>query len=151
NLYVSRAGQYDVAKQGRIRQRNTGAVTRLRDLTGQGKYEVFDDIIGDLPGAHLPDGLHQNNGIAISKGYLYVGVGTSSDHGPPIHPYAGKMLRINLGTGAVEEFAKGLRNPFGITAGPDGEIFCTDNDANNTDIGDALFHVTKDANFGHPY
>src|SRR5262249_32338440 len=31
------------------------------------------------------------------------------------------------------------------------EIFCTDNDANNTDIGDALFHVTKDANFGHPY
>jgi glucose/arabinose dehydrogenase len=152
DLYVSHAGQYTKAEQGKIRQLPTGTITRLRDLTGDGKFDYHEDIISDLPGAQLPDGLHQNNGIAFdSAGYLYVGVGTPSDHGPATRKYAGTILRINPETKEVKVFAKGLRNPFGITLGPFGQIYCTDNDANNKDIGDGLFRVTEGAHLGHPF
>ena len=43
-------------------------------------------------------------------GFLYVGVGIASDHGPKVHKYAGTMLRINPKTKEVKVFAEGLRN-----------------------------------------
>ena len=64
DLYVSRAGQQSRAVDGRIVEEPAGSITRLSDLDGDGKYDYYDDVIVDLPGAQLPDGLHQNNGIA---------------------------------------------------------------------------------------
>ncbi|HLN27747.1 MAG TPA: PQQ-dependent sugar dehydrogenase [Gemmataceae bacterium] len=158
-LYVSRAGQYCRAEGGHIRQVDTGAITRFRDLKHDGTFSNAVDIVSDLPGAQLPDGLHQNNGIAFdSKGLLYVGVGAPSDHGPPIHEYAGTILQIDpkqidskTGKAKIKIFARGVRNPYDVTEGPDKQMFCTDNDANNTEIGDALIHLVEGKHYGHPF
>jgi glucose/arabinose dehydrogenase len=151
DLYVSRAGQYSRAVDGKFEQVNTGAVTRLRDLDNDGRFDNYVDVISDLPGAQQPDGLHQNNGIAFDRaGRIYVTVGSTSDHYPPSSRYAGTILRANADGSNVEIFARGFRNPFGIAVGPDEQVFCTDNDA-TVDSGDKIFHVIEGRHHGHPY
>lgn len=39
----------------------------------------------------------------------------------------GSTIKVNPATGAVEALVKGLRNANGLVAGPDGELFATDN------------------------
>ncbi|HEY7425438.1 MAG TPA: hypothetical protein VH682_14500 [Gemmataceae bacterium] len=151
DLYVSRAGQYTRAEKGRIVEIDTGSVTRLRDLDGDGVYDNYTDVVTGLPGAQNPDGLHQNNGITFSRDFLYVTVGTPSDHGPPNHRYAGTIVRARPDGSELAIFAQGLRNPFGIAVGPGEQVFCTDNDADFTNPGDALYHVVEGDHFGHPY
>lgn len=151
DLYVSRAGQYSKAVSGRIQQQDTGAVTRLRDIDGDGEFDLYEDVITGLPGAQQPDGLHQNNGLAFdAQGRLYVGVGVPGDHGPITHPYAGAVLRSQLDGGEPEVFAQGLRNPFGLAFGPRGELFCTDNDS-VVETGDEVNHIQQGRHYGHPY
>jgi hypothetical protein len=151
DLFVSRAGQYSRAINGKIVQENTGVVTRLRDLDGDGGFDHFADVVTGLPGAQQPDGMHQNNGITFDReGRLYVTVGSPSDHGPAVHPYAGTILRTNADGTDPEVFARGFRNPFGIAIGPHDQVFCTDNDAAD-DLGDKLIHVVEGKHYGHPY
>lgn len=152
DLYVSRAGQFAKANRGKIEQQDTGAVTRLQDLNGDGRYDYYTDIISGLPGAQTPDGLHQNNGIAFDKkGKLYVTVGAPTDHGPYSHPNAGTILKMDADGKNVAIFAKGLRNPFDLTFGPGGDLFCTDNDSDNDGQGDELNHVVEGKHYGFPY
>jgi len=152
DLYVAHAGQYNRASKGRIVQENTGAVTCLKDLDGDGKYDYYNDVLTGLPGAQLPDGMHQNNGIAFDgEGYLYVTVGAPSDRGPVVHPYAGSIVRLRPDGSDIRVFARGFRNPYDLAIGPDGQLFCTDNDADSTNLGDALCHVVFGDQFGHPY
>jgi glucose/arabinose dehydrogenase len=151
DLFVSRAGQYTRAINGKIVQENTGTVTRLRDLDDDGVFDYYSDIVTGLPGAQQPDGMHQNNGIAFdSQGRLYITVGSPSDHGPAVHPYAGTILQANADGTGIEVFANGFRNPFGIAIGPQEQVFCTDNDA-AADRGDKLIHVRPGRHHGHPY
>jgi glucose/arabinose dehydrogenase len=152
SLYVSRAGQYAKAVNGRIVQQDTGAVTKLDDLDGDGVYDHYTDVVSGLPGAQLPDGLHQNNGIAFDKnGKLYVTVGAPTDHGPVSQPYAGTIVTSNADGTAPSVFARGLRNPFDLAFGPDGELFCTDNDSNDANEGDEVNHVVEGRHYGFPY
>lgn len=153
DLYVSRAGQLTRAVKGRLIHENTGFVTRLQDMGGTGKLDYYTDVITALPGAQPPDGLHQNNGLAFDdKGFLYVTAGMPSDHGPSAHPYAGTIVRAKADGSEMSIFARGFRNPYGITVGPNGDLFCTDNDADGlTNLGDALFHVLPGGHHGHPY
>ncbi|MBI3466170.1 MAG: PQQ-dependent sugar dehydrogenase [Planctomycetes bacterium] len=152
DLFISRAGQFSRAVNGAIVHQNTGCVTRARDLDGDGVYDHFTDILEDLPGAKPPDGLHQNNGIAFdAQGYLYVTVGVCSDHGPPVHPFEGTILRARPDGSDVGVFARGFRNPFDLAFGPDAALFCTDNDANAAGRGDELNHVMQGGHYGHPY
>ena len=152
DLYVSRSGQHSTAKNGVIRQHDTGAITRLSDLDGDGIFDRYDDVVTGLPGAQLPDGLHTNNGISFDEdGTLYITVGAPSDDGPAIHKLAGSILRVDADGKNLEIFAEGLRNPFDLTFGPNGSLFCTDNDANARGHGDELNHVVKDNHYGHPY
>jgi glucose/arabinose dehydrogenase len=151
-LYISRAGQYTRALHGRIVQENTGTLTRARDLDGDGVYEYYEDVITGLPGAQQPDGMHQNNGIAFdSDGHVYVTVGHPTDRGPARHPYAGTIIRARPDGSDVTIFARGLRNPYDLVVGPDGSLFCTDNDSDATNPGDAIYHVEQDAHYGFPY
>ncbi len=152
NLFVSRAGQWARAVQGKIVQENTGTVTKLQDLDGDGKFDFFTDVVKDLPGAQLPDGLHQNNGITFNKtGDLFITVGISSDSGPATHPYAGCIMKLAASSSKLEVFARGFRNPYGITIGPNEQIYCTDNDPDSTNPGDALFRVVPGKHHGHPF
>ncbi|QDV82921.1 PQQ-dependent sugar dehydrogenase [Planctomycetes bacterium TBK1r] len=151
-IFVSRAGQYAQAVNGRLIQKATGAVTRLRDLDGDGNYEIFEDIVSGLPGAQLPDGLHQNNGIAFdTAGRLYITVGTPTDHAPAFGKLDGTILRYSIDDDQLDVFAKGFRNPFGICFDHRGNLFCTDNDQNKSNPGDKLIHVVEGKHYGHPY
>lgn len=152
DLYVSRSGQFARAKAGILEFENTGAVTLLRDLDGDGRMDFYDDVLAGLPGAQGPDPLHQNNGIAFAPdGRLFVTVGRHTDRGPACGELAGTIISLRPGEDTPEAFAHGLRNPFDLAFGPDGQLFCTDNDANDRRSGDELNHVTKDDHFGFPY
>jgi hypothetical protein len=151
-IYVSRAGQYSKAIGGRITQMNTGCITELQDLDGDGIYEFADDIIDGLPGAQLPDGLHQNNNIAfLDDGTLLVTVGNPNDHSPPTGLVDGNILKVNVSDKTYTIFATGFRNPFGLTVSGNGKIFCTDNDSNDTNLGDRLIEVAQGGKYGHPF
>jgi glucose/arabinose dehydrogenase len=152
DLYVSRAGQFSRASNGKLTQENTGAVTRLRDLDADGVYDDYHDILTDLPGAQLPDGLHQNNGIVFnSEGKLFVTIGAPTDHENFSHPQAGTILIANADGSESRVFARGLRNPYDVALGPDDELFCTDNDSNETNTGDEFNHVREGKHYGFPY
>jgi len=151
-LYVSRSGQYARANDGQLVHENTGAITRLRDTDGDGIMDYYDDIIAGLPGAQGPDELHQNNGIAFSDtGELYITSGAHSDRGPTTHPYEGTLLRARADGSELSVFAKGFRNPFDVVVTAGGEVFCTDNDANDRRNGDEFNHVIEGQHYGFPY
>lgn len=96
--------------------------------------------------------MHQNNNIAfLNDGKLLVTVGNPNDHGPPVGSVDGNILEVNLKDRSFEVFATGFRNPFGIAVSSDGRIFCTDNDSNDTNLGDRLIELRRGGNFGHPY
>ena len=156
DLYVSRSGAYTQWSHGTPKHFNTGAVTMLRDLNGDGIMDYYHDVVPNLPGARGPDYLHQNNGIAFgADGSLFITSGISSDTHPPQHEWEGTILRATPPDyKVVEVFARGLRNTFGLSFGPDGELFATDNDAQSgvlANLGDKLVHVKQGSHFGHPY
>lgn len=151
-IYVSRAGQYSRAVGGRLVQMNTGCITEFQDLDADGIYEFAEDIVAELPGAQLPDGLHQNNNIAFTQeGKLLVTVGTPTDHAPPVGPIDGVILEVDVPKKDYSIYASGFRNPFGIAISEEGRVFCTDNDSNDTNFGDRLIELKKGADYGHPY
>jgi glucose/arabinose dehydrogenase len=155
-IFVSRSGQYTKWNNGKAEQVDTGAVTVLKDLDGDGTIDFYHDVVSGLPGARAPDYLHQNNAIAIAQdGTLYMTSANSSDGHPGRHPWEGTILRARPPTyEPVEIFARGLRNTFGLAIGPDGELFGTDNDSQSGAIahfGDKLIEIQEGDDFGHPY
>jgi len=151
-LYVSRCGQHVKAEAGALVGVPTGAVTRMRDLDGDGLMDFFEDVLPDLPGAQGPDPLHQNNGIAFNAaGDLFVTVGRHADRAPASGPFEGTLLRLPAGSQQPEVFAEGVRNPFDLTFGPDGELFFTDNDSSDRQNGDEINHAIEGAHYGFPY
>jgi len=82
-------------------------------LTGQ-NFSSYDKETGQqkVTGAYVPYGVPTAAGQVI-KGQL---------------PCNGAILRTPLkGGGQLEWVAWGFRNPFGLTFGPDGSLYCTDN------------------------
>jgi hypothetical protein len=151
DLYVSRTGIASHANKGRISYDATGAITRLRDLDGDGYFEYADDLVTGLPGSRGPDTMHQNNAITFAPdGSLFVTSGSSDDRALDDHPWSGTILRCSPDFSHVEVFAEGFRNPFGMIIGPEGELFVTDNDVDESP-GDELNHVVRGAHYGHPF
>ncbi|MGL4648216.1 MAG: PQQ-dependent sugar dehydrogenase, partial [Caldilineaceae bacterium] len=98
---------------------------------------------------------HANNGLVVSGGWLYVSAGGVMDgysEGPIVgigeggaqalvsggNPYAARIVRAPLDSllasksiSAFSTAARGVRNPYGITADPAGGIWFTDNGATN--------------------
>ncbi len=150
-LFVSRSGIDSKAIRGTIVYQNTGAVTQLRDLDGDGYFEYADDIVTGLPGARGPDTMQQNNGICFAAdGSLFVTTASAANRALDDHPWEGAVLRVDPDFTTPEVFAKGFRNPFGIVIGPDNELFVSDNDIDENP-GDELNHVVRGAHYGHPY
>ena len=151
DLYVSRSGQHTRAINGQLVHESTGAVTRLRDLDGDGIFEFYHDVVTGLPGSRGSDYLHQNADLIFGEdGTLWVTSGANSDHDPLLHEWEGKVLRVSPDFGEVQVHASGFRNVFGLTFGPFGELWCTDNDVNN-DPGDELNVIREGQHYGHPY
>lgn len=151
DLFVSRSGRLGFVSEGEIRHTDAGAVTRIRDLDGNGEYEFMDDILTGMPGSRGPDPQHQNQGIAFTRdGRLLVTNGTPSDHSPPTHPWEGTVLELSADFSQVSVFARGFRNPFGITVTESGNVVATDNDS-SSESGDELNHVRRGDHHGHPF
>ncbi|QDV35208.1 PQQ-dependent sugar dehydrogenase [Tautonia plasticadhaerens] len=149
DLFVARTGQVADAEKGRMVYRSTGAVTRLTDTDDDGKYELYEDVLDELPGAF---GVHQTSAIAFDDdGRMYVSVGAAEDHSPVIEPHEGTILRARPDGSELEVFARGVRNPYALTFGPGGELFCTDNDADELNRGDVVYQVRQGDHLGFPY
>ena len=150
-LYVSHSGLLGHAKNGRIEYENAGSVTELSDLDEDGTYELYHDVVTGLPGSQGPDSQHQNNGIAFGPdGSLFITQGVSSNRHVPNQEHEGAILRATQGFSSVEVFARGFRNPFGITVLSGGQVLSTDNDS-NADAGDEVNLIEPGKHYGHPY
>lgn len=150
DLFVSRSGFHASADTGRISYVDTGAVTRLKDLNGDGYFDYYDDIVTEMPGARGPHVQHQNDAIAFgSDGSLYVTNGVASV-GLDEHPWGGALLKVSPDFKKTEVFAKGFRNAFGLAINKEGEVFLTDNDVEENP-GDELNHVIAGEHYGHPF
>ena len=130
-LYLSRAGEVGRIPDG-------GAYETLA-----GGFSVASQLF------------HANNGIVIDNGWVYVSAGGVRDgyvEGPIVgvgeagaqdivsggNPFAARIVRAPLDAllsqrsiGAFSTAARGVRNPYGITADPAGRIWFTDNGATN--------------------
>lgn len=150
-LYASRSGRFVRATRERLVYEKTGAVTRCRDQNGDGVFDEFLDVVTDLPGLRIPDSQHSNNGVAIdSKGNLFVAVGTPTNRSVHVDEIEGTILKYAPGSTVPEIFARGFRNPFGMTLNSRDELFITDNDSNNN-RGDEVDYVQEGQHYGHPY
>lgn len=104
---------------------------------------------------------NQPNGIVFGPdGYLYLGIGSLTDHAESqqpqskpyadIQPYEAAVLRIQPHTGEIEVYASGLRNPYDVAFAPDGQLYATDQGL-ITGPGDRLLKLDRGAFYGWPY
>lgn len=132
-----------------------GALYRIPEGGGEAQ-----PIITDLPCCFsLID--NQPNGLTFGPdGYLYMGIGSLTDHDESVNPKAkafadilpneAAILRIQPHTGEIKVFAQGLRNPYDLTFDPSGQLYATDNGL-LSGPGDRIIAVNAGAHYGWPY
>lgn len=151
DLFVSRSGFFPITHQGVVSYEPTGAITRLKDLDGDGYFEYADDVVTGLPGVRGPDTMQQNNAILFDKdGNLLVTNASAADRTLDEHPWAGAILRVSTDFQQIEVVARGLRNPWEIALGPDRQVFFTDSDVDKNP-GDEINHLVAGSHYGHPF
>ena len=152
-------------------------LTRVADTDGDGTADLFETI-SDGWGLSGNYHEYIAGPVLDRQGNLYVSLGLSSgnaDPRPPVRgeftrrprravqpvegkvnkighysptPYRGCSLRIRP-DGSVRPFSCGFRQPNGLVASPDGEIFASDNQGGWVGTS-PLHHVTEGAFHGHP-
>ena len=104
---------------------------------------------------------NQPNGLVFGPdGYLYLGVGALTDQAEPppgrtsnyVTPQDDEaaILRIHPHTGEFSVYARGIRNPYDLAFGVDGQLYATDNGLLGGP-GDRLLAVDEGAHYGWPY
>jgi len=140
---------------GRVTPEQGGGLWRIPP--GGGMPEA---VITDLPCCFMVVD-NQPNGLTFGPdGYLYLGVGSLTDHDevpegqrqqrPDIQPYEASILRIQPHTGKIQVYASGLRNPFDLTFDSHSQMYATDSGL-LAGPGDRLLAVNQGANYGWPY
>ncbi len=96
-------------------------LTKVIDSDGDGRADRFDRALG------LPHGVGDtyDYGYGLARDKTGAWVLSYAPYANQTMPGAGSMLRF--GANGPEEVAYGFRNPVGWCAGPEGEIFYTDN------------------------
>ena len=119
-----------------------------------------EPVLTDLPCCFMAID-NQPNGIVFGPdGYLYMGIGSLTDHTEPpagqrrrhldVLPLEASILRIQPHTGETAVFATGLRNPFDLTFTSDGQFYATDSGL-LTGQGDRLLAIHEGGFYGWPY
>ena len=128
-----------------------GKVTMFRDTAKRGRADWSKDLVINLPSYVYP--LHVNLGLAFGPdGRLYFGVGSTTNAGAEENPMAARIWSMNPDGSDLQEFAYGVRNPFGIAFNSAGDLFATDNAPNweGTVPGDELKYIAKGGRYGFP-
>jgi glucose/arabinose dehydrogenase len=160
-VYQNEAGVLNYAvgmtfgPDGTLYVSDKGRIVRMLDIVPDGIYDAIDPVIVNLPALLYP--FHSNNGIAFGPdGKIYVGIGSTSDHGPLKVKWEASILRMNPDGSDVEVFATGFRNPFDLAFSPNGDLFTADNspDQLNRTLRyvppEELNHVRQGRDYGFP-
>ncbi len=159
-IYTDTDNQLDHAvgmtfHDGVIYVSDAGRVSTLTDSDGDGMLDTVTPIVTGLPSQWYP--YHSNNGIAFGPdGKLYIGVGSTTDHGPLRTQYEASILRMNPDGSDLETFATGFRNPYDIVFTPNGELFTSDNSPDLLDSTltylppEEIDYVQQGKNYGFP-
>ncbi len=105
--------------------------------------------------SNLPTGRHQNDHIAFAPDgkSFFVGIGSTCDACRERDPRSASILQISADGTQQQVYARGLRNPFGLTIHPEsGELFATDNgrDVPLTGVPDELNVIVQNGDYGWP-
>lgn len=152
-------------------------LTRVADTDGDGKADVFETV-SDGWGLSGNYHEYIAGPVRDAEGNLYVSLGLSSGNADPRPPVRGEFTRAPLTAvppvdgkvnhirhysptpyrgctlqirpdGSVRPYSCGFRQPNGLVASPDGEIFASDNQGDWVGTS-PLHHVTEGAFHGHP-
>lgn len=134
---------------------DSGRISTLTDSNGDGQLDTLTPIVESLPS--LQHVFHSNNGIAFGPDdKLYVGVGSTTDHGPIQVDMEASILRMNPDGSDLEVFATGFRNPYDIAFSPQGDLFTADNSPDNLSQSlqylppEEVIHVIEGEHYGFP-
>ncbi len=125
--------------------RETNDVARVHRLLLDegGERAIADEVIVELPSNDAC--CHKGGRLAFGpdgKLYVTLGDGLVPSASPDIHDLRGKVLRFEPDGSVPEDgpfgasnpvWVTGLRNPFGLTFGPEGEAYATDNGPSGID------------------
>jgi hypothetical protein len=138
---------------------------RIEPESGGGLWRVYPDrqselVIDDLPCCFSVIDNQPNGMVFGPDGYLYLGVGSLTDHLEPplpdrmpfaeLQPYEASILRIQPHTGEIEVYAQGIRNPYDVTFDSAGQFYATDNGILEGP-GDRLLRIDAGRHYGFPY
>jgi glucose/arabinose dehydrogenase len=128
-----RPGTSELYVSDRLTNSAVGGESRISIVEGGASRQ----IIGGLPCCYAS--MHAANGIAFGPdGWGYVGVGGRADHGEILvgdnagqqderHPLEASILRFSPDGSVVENYARGIRNPYDIAWDGNGTLWATDN------------------------
>ncbi len=90
----------------------------LQDLDRDGQIDQVREVLTDLP----DDGGHWTRSLTSGKdGSLYLSIGSRCNACEEPDQRRATVLKVHPETGAMEIFARGLRNTVGLAFSPDGE------------------------------
>ena len=123
-------------------------LTRISDVNGDGFADRFDRL---APLRHHPGNTYDwaYGLVRDAAGRFLISFAPYADN--KNLPGMGGILRLKPGSKDLEssEIGSGLRNAFGWTAGPEAEVFFTDNQGDWVPAN-KLCHVVESKNYGYP-
>ena len=135
-------------------------LTRLTDTDGDGIFDHYQTLSeAFLSSTNYHEYLH--GPAKGSDGNYYIALNLTHHHKKPesIHKAGGKYMGTQGGyrgwalqitpDGVTTPFANGLRSPAGLSTGPDGQVYYTENQGEFVGTS-KLFHLQKDKFYGHP-
>jgi cytochrome c551/c552 len=133
-----------VAESGALYVLHRRNLTKITDSDGDGKADRFDRVAG------LPHGVADSYdyGYGLMRDKTGAFVMTYAPYANREMSGSGSLIRLLEG-GKTEELAYGFRNPLGWCAGPEGEIFYTDNQGEWV-ATNKLCHIVPGQFYGFP-
>jgi glucose/arabinose dehydrogenase len=101
----------------------------------------------------LPYGRHQQDNVVFARGRLYFGSGSTCDVCKERSRLSATVLSVLPDGSDLRVEARGLRNPYGLVVGPDGEIYVTVNGQDrlgNWEPADSVVVLRRGAFYGWP-